>query len=67
MKKIAIALLFMSGMFVANAQDMDVETIIKNYTENIGGEEAWSAVVGVEMEAKISMQGMEIPLTMDPT
>ena len=64
MKKIAIALLFMSGMFVANAQDMDVETIIKNYTENIGGEEAWSAVVGVEMEAKISMQGMEIPLTM---
>lgn len=64
MKKIAIALLFVSGMFVSNAQNMDVETIVKNYTENIGGEEAWSAVVGVEMKAKISMQGMEIPLTM---
>lgn len=64
MKKLAIALLFVSGIFVSNAQDMDVETVVNNYIENIGGEEAWSAVTGVEMKAKISMQGMEIPLTM---
>ena len=64
MKKLAIALLFVSGIFVSNAQDMDVETVVNNYIENIGGEEAWSAVTGVEMTAKISMQGMEIPLTM---
>ena len=62
MKLVAITLLFVSGFFVSNAQDMTAETIIESYIENIGGEEAWAKIENIKMSASVAMGGMEIPL-----
>jgi outer membrane lipoprotein-sorting protein len=46
--------------FTINAQTAD--EIINNYFENIGGLENLKKLEGIKMSAKISQQGMEIPL-----
>ena len=62
MKLVAITLLFVSGLFVSNAQDMTAESIIESYIETVGGEEAWSKIENIKMKANVAMGGMEIPL-----
>jgi len=60
MKKIILLVLAISGSFMMNAQTAD--EIINTYFENIGGLENLKKVEGIKMSAKISQQGMEIPL-----
>ena len=48
---------------VAQAQDVTVDEIVKNYLENIGGEEAWKKVESMAMSGNSSMQGMSMPVT----
>jgi len=67
MKLFAITLLFVSGFFVSNAQDMTAEKIIESYIENVGGKEAWAKVENIQMTAAVAMGGMEIPLVITYT
>lgn len=62
MKKIAILFtaLLVAGFSTANAQTAD--EILDTYFENIGGKEAWRAVTGMRMKAKLTQGGMEIPI-----
>ena len=62
MKKVGlfIAVLFIS--FSASVQAQTVDEILDTYFENIGGKDAWRAVKGMRMTAKINQGGMEIPL-----
>lgn len=46
--------------FASHAQTAD--EIIDKYFENTGGKANWEAIKGVKMSAKLSMQGMELPL-----
>lgn len=52
--------LILSG-FLAQAQTAD--EIIEKYFENTGGKANWEKIQGMKMTAKMSMQGMELPLT----
>jgi hypothetical protein len=62
MKKysILLALVLMSGWASLQAQTAD--EILNNYFENTGGVDAWRAVEGMRMKAKVNQGGMEIPL-----
>ena len=62
MKKysILLAIVLMSGWATLHAQTAD--EIINNYFENTGGVDAWRAVEGMRMKAKVNQGGMEIPL-----
>ncbi len=59
---------FMVGAIMAMAftttQAQDVDEIISNYIENIGGEDALKSLKGVKITAKVNQGGMEIPLNM---
>jgi outer membrane lipoprotein-sorting protein len=54
-----IAALFMG--FATQAQTAD--EIIAKYLENTGGKAKWETLQGIKMTAKMSMQGMELPLS----
>jgi len=62
MKKysILLAIVLMSGWASLQAQTAD--EILNNYFENTGGVDAWRAVEGMRMKAKVNQGGMEIPL-----
>jgi outer membrane lipoprotein-sorting protein len=60
MKRISLLMLAFIASFTINAQTAD--EIINNYFENIGGLENLKKLEGIKMSAKISQQGMEIPL-----
>ena len=62
MKKysILLAIVLMSGWATLQAQTAD--EILNNYLENTGGVDAWRAVEGMRMKAKVNQGGMEIPL-----
>lgn len=51
---------FMASFGMVQAQTAD--EILDNYFENIGGKEAWRAVQGMRMTAKVNQGGMEIPI-----
>lgn len=58
--KLCIAILTMS--FIVPLQAQTADEIIDSYFENTGGLEKWKSIEGVKMTAKVSQQGMEIPL-----
>ena len=64
MKTIKLFVLALVVSFAAqvNAQTPTAEEIVANYLENIGGEENLKKIEGIKMMAKVSVQGMEIPL-----
>lgn len=62
MKKITLLAAIMICFSGAFAQDVTVEEIIENYLENTGGVDNWRALKSVKMSAKLSQQGIEIPL-----
>ncbi len=60
-KLLVVALLF---AFIGTTQAQTAEEIIANYFENTGGLEKWNSVEGIKMEGSISIQGMDLPMTM---
>ena len=48
--------------FVIPAQAQTVDEILENYFENTGGLEAWKALEGIKINAKVMQQGIEFPL-----
>jgi outer membrane lipoprotein-sorting protein len=59
-KILMIALVASLSVSAVCAQTAD--EIINKYFENTGGKAKWEAVQGVKMTAKVSAQGMEIPI-----
>jgi outer membrane lipoprotein-sorting protein len=45
------------------AQDVSLDNILKNYFENIGGEDAWKKIESMTITGKTSTQGMTMPIT----
>lgn len=62
MKKVVVALLFIAGAFVSNAQDVTVDEILDTYFENTGGKDAWLKLEGYAMTASVDAQGMTFPI-----
>lgn len=63
MKKLkSIILLSMFTVSLSFAQDVTVDEILANYFENTGGLDAWTALEGMKMSAKVSQGGMEFPV-----
>jgi len=60
MKKLLVLVIAVFGSLTLNAQSVD--EILSNYYENLGGEENLRKIKGIKMTAKVSQQGMEIPL-----
>lgn len=48
--------------FILPLQAQTADEIIENYFENTGGLDKWKSIEGIKMNAKVSQQGMEIPL-----
>jgi len=55
-----LAMLLIGALATLQAQTAD--EILDTYFENIGGKDAWRAVEGLRMTAKLNQGGMEIPL-----
>jgi len=65
-----ILLLSFFTVGTVQAQDASLDDILKNYFENIGGEDEWKKIKSMKMTGSSSMQGMTFPVTihtMDPT
>ena len=66
MKKItklfSILLLSFLTVTATQAQDASLEDILKNYFENIGGEDEWKKVKSMSMTGTSAMQGMSFPV-----
>ena len=62
MKKLNKILLTLLLFFPFNSFSQSVDEIIDNYFENTGGIDQWRKFKGVKMSAKLSQQGMEIPI-----
>ena len=58
--KTLMAILLMVAMIPSQAQTVD--EILANYWENTGGLENFKKLEGIKMKAKVTQQGMEIPL-----
>lgn len=58
--KLLVAVVLMAVTFSTQAQTAD--EIIASYFENTGGEEAWSKLEGIQINAVVN-QGFDIPLT----
>ena len=62
MKKYSILLAIVLMSVWATLQAQTADEILNNYFENTGGVDAWRAVEGMRMKAKVNQGGMEIPL-----
>lgn len=62
MKKYSILLAIVLMFGWASLQAQTADEILNNYFENTGGVDAWRAVEGMRMKAKVNQGGMEIPL-----
>jgi len=63
MKRLKIGILaILLGIGSLYAQDVTVDEIIENYSENTGGKENWKNLKGIKMTMKLSAQGMELPI-----
>lgn len=74
MKKLTqiFSILMLSFLTVTatQAQDASLDDILKNYFENIGGEEEWKKIKSMSMTGTSAMGGMSFPVsikTMEPT
>ena len=67
MKKLTqiFSILMLSFLTVTatQAQDVSLDDILKNYFENIGGEDEWKKIKSMTITGKTSAQGMTMPIT----
>ena len=67
MKKLTqfFSILMLSFLTVTatQAQDASLDDILKNYFENIGGEDEWKKIKSISMEGTSAMGGMSFPVS----
>jgi hypothetical protein len=61
MKKTLFTILFIAACGFTQAQEITAEEIVANYTETIGGMEAWSKIDNMVMTGSTSMRGTDFP------
>ena len=62
MKTIKLMILALAFALVAPVNAQTADEIVANYFENTGGIDAWRAIEGMKMTAKVNQGGMEIPI-----
>ena len=63
MKTLKLFVIAIAMAFAVPTQAQTADEIIANYFENTGGIDAWRAIEGLRMHAKVNQGGMEIPIT----
>ncbi|KAA3638891.1 MAG: hypothetical protein DWQ02_04500 [Bacteroidetes bacterium] len=56
-------MLIIALLSATTIQAQTVEEILNNYFENIGGKDKWANIKSMKIEGTMSMQGMDLPLT----
>jgi hypothetical protein len=64
MKQVKLASLIVSIFFIGSLQAQTADEIVNKHIDAIGGKENWKKVNSLKQEANLSVQGMDIPLTM---
>jgi hypothetical protein len=64
MRQFKLAGLFVSLCFTGALQAQSVDEIVNKHIDAIGGKDNWKKVSSFKQEATLSVQGMDIPLTM---
>lgn len=64
MRQVKLVSLIMASLFFGSVQAQSVDEIVNKHIEAIGGKENWKKVNTLKSEASLSVQGMDIPLTM---
>ncbi|WP_138434006.1 LolA family protein [Winogradskyella algicola] len=62
MKRLKLMMLSVAFVLTASITAQTAEEIVANYFENTGGIDAWRAIEGMKMSAKVNQGGMEIPI-----
>ncbi|MDH3708616.1 MAG: outer membrane lipoprotein-sorting protein [Cyclobacteriaceae bacterium] len=62
MKKFSLALVVVLAISSLNVKAQSVDEIVSGYFENTGGKEAWGALEGIKLIAKVNQNGIEFPL-----
>jgi outer membrane lipoprotein-sorting protein len=62
MKKV-LSILFISVLSLGSAVAQDVDEILKNYFETIGGKDNWEKMESMVLTGKLTMRDMELPIT----
>lgn len=62
MKKV-FSILFIAVMSIGTLAAQDVDEIVENYLENIGGKDKWASMNTMMIQGKMSMQGMDLDMT----
>jgi outer membrane lipoprotein-sorting protein len=62
MKRLKLMMLCVAFVLTASITAQTAEEIVANYFENTGGIDAWRAIEGMKMSAKVNQGGMEIPI-----
>ncbi len=62
MKMLKLLTLALLLNFASTVHAQSVDEILSNYFENTGGMENWNKLEGIQMNAKVNQNGMEIPI-----
>lgn len=57
-----ILMLTFLSISTIQAQDVSLDDILKNYFENIGGEDAWKKITSMKITGSTTAQGMTMPI-----
>lgn len=63
MKRLHVIGLFLATFLFASAQAQTADEIVNKHIEAIGGKDNWKKVNSMKMEAGLSVQGMDVPVT----
>ena len=63
MKRLRVIGLFLATFLFASAQAQTADEIVNKHIEAIGGKDNWKKINSMKMEAGLSVQGMDVPVT----
>lgn len=64
MKRLQVAILFVSLAFAGAANAQTLDEVVAKHLAAIGGKDKWKTVNSLKSEASLTVQGMDIPITM---
>lgn len=64
MKRLNLVVFIMALVFAGTANAQTVDEVINKHIEAIGGKEKWRTINSLKSEASLTVQGMEIPITL---
>lgn len=64
MKRLSAVFLIIAIVFAGTANAQTVDEVINKHLDAIGGKDKWRTVNSIKSEASLTVQGMEIPITL---